>query len=255
MRQVLAVLTTTMLLAVAGCGEDQAEKAEEPAAQSEPADKSEPAATDNSAASSPEPEQQSSAQDTETLTNNACLEAAKKQTGESDIAVTSNEFSEANTLVMLGVGAQRAPWRCLVSNDGQVAELSFEGDDSAGASGSGSDNSAAEASFDRPVGGVLPDGSGFTASGQIKCVRDRDAADAMCDFGVVREGNGNGWVMAFWPDTGSRVIYFENGTPSGFDSSAADGDAELTASKDGDTHVVMIGESRFEIPDAAINGG
>ena len=255
MKQALAVFTTILLLALAGCGEDQAEKAEEPAAQSEPAEKSEPAATDSETESATKPVQESSAQDTETVTNNACLAAAKDQTGETDITVTSNEFSEANTLVMLGVGAQRAPWRCLVSNDGKVAELSFEGDDSAGAAGTGPDDTASEPNFDRPVGGVLPDGSGFTASGQIKCVRDKDAADAMCDFGVVREGNGNGWVMVFWPDTGSRVIYFEDGTPSSFDSSAADGDAELTATKEGDTNIVMIGDSRFEIPDAAINGG
>jgi len=30
-------------------------------------------------------------------------------------------------VVMLGVGSQRAPWRCLVSNDGHVEEVSFAG--------------------------------------------------------------------------------------------------------------------------------
>lgn len=108
---------------------------------------------------------------------------------------------------------------------------------------------------ERPVGGVMPDGSDFSATGQIRCVRDRDAADEMCDFGVVREGNGNGSITVFWPDGGSRVIYFENGTPVRFDQSGADGDVEMTATRDGDTNIVFVGESRFEIPDAAIFGG
>ena len=180
MRQLLAVFTTILLLAIAGCGEDPAQKAEEPATQPEPE------ATETKNESEAEPEKQSSTQET-------------------DKTATASTETEAN--------------------------------------------------FDRPVGGVLPDGSGFSASGQVKCVRDKDAGDAMCDFGVVREGEGNGWVMVFWPDTGSRVIYFENGTPTGFDSSSADGDAELAASKEGDNNIVLIGESRFEIPDAVIQGG
>ena len=38
-------------------------------------------------------------------------------------------FSQANSLVMVGVGANRAPWRCLVSNDASGAEVSFAGDE------------------------------------------------------------------------------------------------------------------------------
>lgn len=57
----------------------------------------------------------------------ACLAAVKAQTSEADLAVLSTEFSEANSLVMVGVGANRAPWKCLVSNDGQVQEASFTG--------------------------------------------------------------------------------------------------------------------------------
>lgn len=51
----------------------------------------------------------------------ACLTAVAQQTGNS-VVVLSSEFSEANTLVMVGVGPQRAPWRCLVSN-AVVAEV------------------------------------------------------------------------------------------------------------------------------------
>jgi heat shock protein HslJ len=311
---------------------------------------------------------------------NACLDEVARQTGDRNVVLLSSEYSEANSLVMVGVGAQRAPWRCLVSNDGQVAEITFEGDDSAGVSGSqamaganvladsewrpmtiggggvpdganpiirfqddgtvagytgcnrftGSysisgdridigplattkmacpdlamnledrilasldhastfvrdranltlrdDGGAVVATligsggglsgpsespggaeaipnYERPVGGVMPEGSSFSATGQIKCVRDRDAADAMCDFGVVRESNGNGWMMVFWPDGGSRAIFFENGTPVRYDESEADGGAKMTVTRDGDTSVVFVGESRFEIPDAAIYGG
>ena len=59
----------------------------------------------------------------------ACLAAVTNQTNNSDVAVMSNEFSEANSLVMIGVGANRAPWRCLVSNDGIVAEVSSAADE------------------------------------------------------------------------------------------------------------------------------
>ncbi len=70
--------------------------------------------------------------DTETVTNDACVAAVKKETGESNVSVQSNEFSEANTIVMIGVGNNNAPWKCLVANDGGVQEVTFTGDDSAG---------------------------------------------------------------------------------------------------------------------------
>ncbi len=41
--------------------------------------------------------------------------------------VTGSEFSQANSTVYMVVGDNRAPWRCLVSNDGQGAELTFIG--------------------------------------------------------------------------------------------------------------------------------
>ena len=57
----------------------------------------------------------------------ACLAAVSRETREPDVTILSSEFSQANSLVMVGVGAQRAPWRCLVSNAGKVAEISFAG--------------------------------------------------------------------------------------------------------------------------------
>jgi hypothetical protein len=63
----------------------------------------------------------------------ACLAAVAKETQERDVAVLSSEYSEANSVVMVGVGVKRAPWRCLSSNAGQVAEIMFTGDDGDGA--------------------------------------------------------------------------------------------------------------------------
>ena len=51
----------------------------------------------------------------------ACMNAVRQQTGNT-VVVTSSEFSQANTLVMIGVGPQQAPWRCLVSG-GVVQEV------------------------------------------------------------------------------------------------------------------------------------
>jgi hypothetical protein len=61
----------------------------------------------------------------------ACLAGVSNETNNGDVAVLSNEFSEANSLVMIGVGPDRAPWRCLVSNDGIVAEISSATDEGA----------------------------------------------------------------------------------------------------------------------------
>ena len=41
--------------------------------------------------------------------------------------VVASEFSQANSTVYMVVGAQRAPWRCLVANDGTGPDLMFMG--------------------------------------------------------------------------------------------------------------------------------
>ena len=52
----------------------------------------------------------------------ACLQAVSHKTKNGDVVTLSVETSEANNLVMVGVGPQRAPWRCLVKH-GKVAEV------------------------------------------------------------------------------------------------------------------------------------
>lgn len=64
---------------------------------------------------------------------------------------------------------------------------------------------------------------------------------ANCKFGVVRSGNGSAKVTVFWPDGGSRIIYFEKGAPTSFDQSLADGDARMTVNLNADLFMITIG--------------
>lgn len=105
-------------------------------------------------------------------------------------------------------------------------------------------------------GDALVAGTEFNATGEIECTRDRDAATAMCQAGVVRAGNGSGWVTVFWPDAGGRVIFFEGNTPVRYDESEADGGAAFSVTQDANgTFTVMVGDARFVIPEALIVGG
>ena len=61
--------------------------------------------------------------------------------------------------------------------------------------------------------------------------------------------------MVFWPDGGTRVLYFENGRISGYDESEADGGAKLTVTRRSDVQIVSIGDARFEVFDALLTGG
>lgn len=185
----------------------------------------------------------------------ACLGKVSQQTGEANVTVLSSEFSQANSMVMVGVGANRAPWRCLVSNDGVVAEITFAGknDDMSQHGG------AVQLPGRIPVADASRDvkvpGTNFHATGTIPCARNAGQPMTQCKFGVIRKGNGNGSVTVFWADGGNRVIFFENGTPNRYDQSQADGGAKMTVSKSSDLYTVKIGDQRFEIPDAVMTGG
>lgn len=99
-------------------------------------------------------------------------------------------------------------------------------------------------------------GTDFNATGEVGCARGAGQPMGRCNFGVNREGNGNGMITVFWPDGGTRILYFENNTPTSYDQSQADGGAEMTVSRD-DTYLytVNIGDQRFEIPEAVMAGG
>ena len=69
----------------------------------------------------------------------ACMAAVNSQYGgKYDVKVNRSEYSEANSLVIVAGGPNRERWRCLVSNDGKVQDLSLaQGKPNAGQSGSG----------------------------------------------------------------------------------------------------------------------
>jgi hypothetical protein len=60
----------------------------------------------------------------------ACRDALDAQT-DGAVEIAGSEYSEANTAIYMRVGADSAPWRCLVSNDGVGPELMFMGSEGA----------------------------------------------------------------------------------------------------------------------------
>lgn len=58
----------------------------------------------------------------------ACLAATSRETNNGDVMLLGTETSEANNTVYIGVGTQRAKWKCLVKN-GNVAEVELMGTD------------------------------------------------------------------------------------------------------------------------------
>ncbi len=57
---------------------------------------------------------------------NACRDLLASQTT-GGVKVVGSEFSQANSAVYMRVGANGAPWRCLVSDDGSNASVTFVG--------------------------------------------------------------------------------------------------------------------------------
>jgi len=97
-------------------------------------------------------------------------------------------------------------------------------------------------------------GTDFHATGNLPCTMSAGQPPGSCAFGVKREGQGNGLVTVTKPEGGTRTIFFKKGRATGYDVSQADRSA-FKASRQGDSTIVRIGEERYEIPDAVINGG
>ena len=53
----------------------------------------------------------------------ACLRDVTRTTNNPDVVLIGSSFSQAGTEVMVGVGAQRARWRCVGYSDGTTADI------------------------------------------------------------------------------------------------------------------------------------
>lgn len=104
-------------------------------------------------------------------------------------------------------------------------------------------------------GDALVQGTNYHATGQVPCqIGGNGQSTGNCDFGVVREGNGTGMVTITKPDGKKRTIFFENGKAIRYDQSQAD-HGEFKAFQNQDLNIIHIGDERYEVPDAVINGG
>ena len=57
----------------------------------------------------------------------ACLAAVSRETNNGEVILLGSEFSEAGTLVRVGVGADAAPWKCIAYSDGSTAGVEYMG--------------------------------------------------------------------------------------------------------------------------------
>lgn len=58
----------------------------------------------------------------------ACLAAVSQAANAGEVRVLSSEFSQAGTLVRVGVGPDAAPWKCIAYSDGSTAGVEFDGE-------------------------------------------------------------------------------------------------------------------------------
>lgn len=57
------------------------------------------------------------------VARDACLREIGRTTNNPDLAILEMLYSEANSQVKIGVGPNRAPWQCTVSNRGEIANV------------------------------------------------------------------------------------------------------------------------------------
>ena len=106
-------------------------------------------------------------------------------------------------------------------------------------------------------GDALVAGTGFNATGAVRCVTRAGRSARECNSGVVRNRDGSATLTIFWPEGRSRAIFFgADGAVTGADTNQADGSAgyEVAGRRDNDTIIVTIGPERYEIPDVMILG-
>jgi hypothetical protein len=72
----------------------------------------------------------SAAAATPTMAEQACLRDVTRATNNPDVTLIGSSFSQAGTEVIVGVGPQRARWRCIAYRDGTtggIQSLTSEG--------------------------------------------------------------------------------------------------------------------------------
>ncbi|MBI1285550.1 MAG: META domain-containing protein [Thiobacillus sp.] len=107
-----------------------------------------------------------------------------------------------------------------------------------------------------PDDSALRAGQGkFDAKGSIPCAQVGGQPMTACEFGVARAGGGYATVVVNRPHGGTRALFFRMGVATGADTSQADGHGEFRSTKDGDLHLIRVGDERYEIPDAVVLGG
>ena len=99
-------------------------------------------------------------------------------------------------------------------------------------------------------GGPVGEGAAFDATGFVPCATALGQPTHDCPFGVVRDGPGNAGVWIALGGGQERQILFEAGAPV-----ATNIDAAVTYEKEADLFRVRIGDERYEIPEAVVNGG
>jgi hypothetical protein len=60
---------------------------------------------------------------TPSLAEQGCLREVTRETNNPDVVLLSSSYSEAGTEVIVGVGPQRARWRCIGYRDGTTAGI------------------------------------------------------------------------------------------------------------------------------------
>ncbi len=102
---------------------------------------------------------------------------------------------------------------------------------------------------------ALVPGTDFNATGMVECYPSDGAETQFCDFGVVREGNGSGFVLVTLPNGMRRAIFYDGGVPVRFDKAESDGDLAFEVKPYADGYIVYIGPVSLSIPNAVIYGG
>lgn len=108
-------------------------------------------------------------------------------------------------------------------------------------------------------GDALVPGTKYHATGNVACGFGGNEPTGSCAAGVIRRwgDDGTSLLEVTKPDGQKRALYFKGTTPSGADSSQADGSAgwDFKTSRRDDQSVIEFGPETYVVVDAFIEGG